>query len=73
MVKYFRISSYIRKPFLMYDFVTACAILIFLIYGENYIFFLISVRFLYTIAPARPEIDRPCIVYTWCLMHDGIA
>ncbi len=38
MIKYLRISSNIRKPFLIYDFVTA-----FLIYEESLIFFFISV------------------------------
>ncbi len=39
MVKYFRSSSYIRKPFLIYDFAT----LNFLINEENFVFFFISV------------------------------
>ncbi len=39
MTKYLRISSNIRKPFLIYDFATAP----FLIYVENFIFFFISV------------------------------
>ena len=43
MVKYLRMSSYIRTPFLVYDFATACSTLNFLIYEENLIFFLISV------------------------------
>jgi hypothetical protein len=44
MGKYFRISSYIRKPFLIYDFATNCSILNFLIYEENLILFFISVH-----------------------------
>jgi hypothetical protein len=43
MVKYLGISSYIRKPFLIYDFATA-PLLNFLIYEENLIFFFISVE-----------------------------
>ncbi len=43
MVKYLRISSYIRKPFLIYDFATVCSTLNFLIFEENFIFFFISV------------------------------
>ncbi len=39
MVNYFRISSYIRKPFLIYDFAIN-----FLIYEENFFFFFISVE-----------------------------
>jgi hypothetical protein len=35
MVKYLRLSSYIRNPSLIYDF-----ILNFLIYEENFLFFL---------------------------------
>ncbi len=38
MIKCLRISSIIRKPFLIYDFVTA-----FIIYEENLISFFISV------------------------------
>jgi hypothetical protein len=30
--KYLRISSYVRKPFLIYDFATNCSILKFLIF-----------------------------------------
>jgi hypothetical protein len=45
MVKYLRISSYFRKPFLIYD----CSILNFLIYEENLIFCFISVRLGYKI------------------------
>ncbi len=41
MTKYLRISSYIRKPFLIYDFATD---LNFLIYEENFIFIFISVK-----------------------------
>ncbi len=40
MVKYLRISSYIWKPFLIYDF----AILNFPTYEANFIFFFISVE-----------------------------
>ncbi len=40
MGKYLRISSYIRKFFLIYDFATACSTLNFLSYEENLIFFL---------------------------------
>ncbi len=43
MGKYLGISSYIRKPFLIYDFATA-PLLNFLIYEENLIFFFISVE-----------------------------
>jgi hypothetical protein len=39
MGKYLRISSYIRKPFLIYDFATAPH---FLICEENLIFYFIS-------------------------------
>ncbi len=38
MGKYLRISSYIRKPFLINDFSTACSPLNFLIYEENFLF-----------------------------------
>jgi hypothetical protein len=38
LVKYLRISSCIRKPFLIYDYATAP----FFIYEENFIFFFIS-------------------------------
>jgi hypothetical protein len=41
MGKYLCISSYIRKPFLIYDFATAP---LFLIYEENFLFFFISVE-----------------------------
>ncbi len=41
MTKYLRISSYIRKPFLIYDFATDP--LNFLIFEKNFIFFFISV------------------------------
>jgi hypothetical protein len=37
MIKYLRISSYIRKSFLTYDFATD-----FLIFDENFDFFFIS-------------------------------
>jgi hypothetical protein len=37
-----RISSYIRKPFLIYDFATDPPHLNFLIYEENFDFFFIS-------------------------------
>jgi hypothetical protein len=43
MAKYLRISSYIRKPFLIYDFACNCSILNFLIYEENLIFFFICI------------------------------
>ncbi len=43
MGKYLRISSYIRKPFLIYDFATAPLLCNFPIYEENLIFFFISV------------------------------
>jgi hypothetical protein len=36
MGKYLRISSYIRKPFLIYDFATACSTLNFLIFEERF-------------------------------------
>jgi hypothetical protein len=39
MGKYLRIYSYIRKPFLIYDFAPAPCTLNFLIYEENLIFF----------------------------------
>jgi hypothetical protein len=42
MVKYLRMSSYIRKPFLIYDFATD-PILNFLLYVENFVFFFICV------------------------------
>jgi hypothetical protein len=42
MTKYVRISSYIRKPFLIYDFATA-SIWISFIYEEKFFFFFISV------------------------------
>ncbi len=38
MVRYLRISSYVRKPFLIYDFATA-PFRNFLIHGENLVFF----------------------------------
>jgi hypothetical protein len=42
MAKYLRIfSSYIRKPFIIYDFATD-PIWIFFIYEENLVFFFIS-------------------------------
>jgi hypothetical protein len=41
MVKYLRISSYIRTPFLIYDFAPRSH-LNFLIYEENFVFFFIS-------------------------------
>ncbi len=44
MGKSLRISSYIRKPFLIYDFATSCSTLNFRIYEENFIFFFISVE-----------------------------
>ncbi len=44
MTKYLRISSYIRKPFLIYDFSTA-PLWIFFIYEENLIFFSFSVAY----------------------------
>ncbi len=40
MAKYLRISSYIRKPFLIYYVLCNCSILNFLIYEENLIIFL---------------------------------
>jgi hypothetical protein len=42
MVKYLRLSSYIREPFLIYDFATDP---IRLIYEENFVFFFISVLY----------------------------
>ncbi len=42
MTKYLRISSYIRKPFLIYDFAPRSH-MNFLIYEENLIFFFIGV------------------------------
>ncbi len=39
MTKYLRISSYIRKPFLIYDFACNRYHLNFLKYEENFIFF----------------------------------
>ncbi len=41
MIKYLRISSYIRKPFLIFDFASESH-LNFLIYEENFVFFFIS-------------------------------
>ncbi len=43
MGKYLRISAYIRKPFLIYDFASNCSTLNFLIYEEKLTFFFISV------------------------------
>ncbi len=44
MSKYLRISSYIRKPFLIYDFGNRSHLnFLFFIYEENFTFFLISV------------------------------
>ncbi len=43
MGKNLRISSYIRKPFLIYDFAPDPH-LNFLIYEENFVFFFISLR-----------------------------
>ncbi len=43
MGKYLRISSYIRKPFLIYAFATAPLWISLYIYEENLIFFFISV------------------------------
>jgi hypothetical protein len=42
MVKNLRISSYIRKPFLIYDFATDPIWISFYVYEENYLFFFIS-------------------------------
>ncbi len=39
MTKYWRTSSYIRKPFLIYDFATAHIWIPYRIYEENFIFF----------------------------------
>ncbi len=44
MGKYLRISSYIRKPFLIYDFATAPLRISLYVYEENLIFFFISVQ-----------------------------
>jgi hypothetical protein len=44
MTKNLRITSNIRKPFLIYDFATACSLLNFLTYEENFVFFFISVE-----------------------------
>ncbi len=43
MGKYLHISSYIRRPFLIYDFATTPCTLNFLIYEENFILFFSSV------------------------------
>jgi hypothetical protein len=43
MTKYLRISSYIRKPFLIYDFCNRSH-MNFLIYEGNFILFFISVQ-----------------------------
>jgi hypothetical protein len=42
--KYFRIFSYFRKPFLIYDFATAPLWISWYKYEENLIFFFISVE-----------------------------
>ncbi len=42
--KSLRVSSYIRKPFLIYILIYNCSTLNFLIYEENLIFFFISVE-----------------------------
>ncbi len=44
MVKYLRISSYIRKPFLIYDFATAPILVSLNIFEEDFVFFLINVH-----------------------------
>jgi hypothetical protein len=44
MGKYLRISSYIRKPFLIYDFATASLEFPYTVYEENFILFFISVE-----------------------------
>ncbi len=41
---YLRISSYIRRPFLIYDFATASEFP-YIVYEENLIFFFISVQY----------------------------
>ncbi len=51
MVKYLRISSYIRKPFLIYVWLCNWSHLNFLIDEENFVFFFISVV----------ELDPPCL------------
>jgi hypothetical protein len=48
MGKYFPISSYIGKPFLIYDFATA-SLRISLYMGKKVIFFFISVHNVYTV------------------------
>ncbi len=45
MVKYLRISSYIRKPFLIYDLATAPFWISYTVYEDNLIFFFISVLY----------------------------
>jgi hypothetical protein len=48
MMKYLRISSYIRKPFLIYDFAPDPIYSKFLIYEENFVFFFINVWLTFT-------------------------
>ncbi len=67
MGKYLRISSYIRKPFLIYDFAKNCSTLDFLVYEENLIFFFISVRlyniYISTQTAYCPYKDAGCILH----------
>jgi hypothetical protein len=56
MVKYLRIPSYIRKPFLIYD--CNCSTLNFLIYEENLIFFL-SMYGMLPVSPDMWEVGLP--------------
>jgi hypothetical protein len=53
MEKYLIISSYIWKPFLIYDFATA--VLHFFIFEENLIFFFISAE--YTVQSDRLSVQ----------------
>ncbi len=79
MGKYLRLSSYIRKPFLIYDFATVPN---FLIYEENLIFFFIRVFLPFHIPlPSRKAgpspvckvppvhhllpLSLPCLQYWW--------
>jgi hypothetical protein len=55
MTKYLRISPYITKPFLIYDFATAP---ILICYEENFILFFISARYFRLVtAPSRQLIS----------------
>ncbi len=72
VVKYFRISSYIRKPFLIYDFAT----LNFLINEENFFFFLFSVlhREVKSKETTSRRIEKRQIFITWfCVFQVMVA